>query len=252
MTKHMKTITIVCIFSILISSIISAQSVIVNEMSQGNGGYKEWVELLVVDNNVDMRNWELGENDDGVWNSIVTFSNASQWQSVRSGTLIVVFNQDAVDDVITASGSDDTDFSDFNVTIAANNTTFFLDPWTGLGEFGNSDSDDCAAIRDDADVMVHDMAVTHGVPTVAAPTVNKTKFYASDNVASVINNANWIVDNALNAIPGQPNGGANTVWINFLRRVPTVAVSIWSVVIALGLIFAFTVWKIHVRTKSEI
>ncbi len=236
-----------------------SQSVIVNEMSQGNGGKKEWVELLVVDNNVDMRGWELGDNDDGVWNSIVTFSNAPQWQAVKSGTLIVIFNQAEVDDVITASGSDDTNFLDFNVTIAADNITFFLDPWTGIGEFLNDDDDDCAAIRDASDVMVHDMAVTHAatdIATVPSPNAFQTKYFNAGSVAATVSDANWTIDAANNATPGQPNGGINTIWIIGLRNVAIAAVplALWPIFLSIGFIVLFGLTKryyFNIIKKSE-
>ena len=53
----MKTIGI--FLACLVLSTVSAQSVIVNEMSQGSSGNKEWVELLVVTDGTDMRGWEI-------------------------------------------------------------------------------------------------------------------------------------------------------------------------------------------------
>ncbi|MDP6583881.1 MAG: hypothetical protein QF535_04435, partial [Anaerolineales bacterium] len=69
------TIHLVC----LVITTSSAQSVIVNEMSQGSSSAKEWAELLVITDNTDIRGWELGDNDDGTWHSLVTFTNHSDW-----------------------------------------------------------------------------------------------------------------------------------------------------------------------------
>ena len=78
-------VCLVCAFVVLTGARVSlAQSVVVNEFSQGSGGNKEWVELLVVNNGVDMRGWELGDNDDGTWTSILEFTTDANWSSVAT------------------------------------------------------------------------------------------------------------------------------------------------------------------------
>ena len=133
-------------FVILVSglSAVQAQDVLINEMSQGSGGAKEWVELVVRADDLDMRGWELGDNDDGSFSTIVTFSNDASWASVAQGTIIVVYNGGDVDGQVTAAGAPDTDFSDNVVLIPDNNTTFFSGNWSNGGEFDCHGLGECA------------------------------------------------------------------------------------------------------------
>lgn len=188
------------------------QSVIVNEMSQGSAGAEEWVELLVVDDGVNMQGWELGDTDDGAWNSIVEFTTASEWASVAAGTLIVIYNGGDVDGTIPGA---DTDFSDNVVIIPHDNTTFFTDtgPWPGTGAFGNSDGDDTAAIRDASDTIIHDMAGAHPTANVPAPGSATAKYFLEDSVAEVGDDVNWSSGASTTGTPGAGNGGNNTTWI---------------------------------------
>jgi hypothetical protein len=62
--------------------------VIINEWSQGHGGNKEWVELLVVNGPIDLRGWDLGDSSPGD----LTFSQDIFWQALPSGSLIVIYN----------------------------------------------------------------------------------------------------------------------------------------------------------------
>lgn len=141
------------------------QDAIINEMSQGSDGNKEWVEILVITNNLDMRGFQLGDLDDGTWHAGPTFSSDAAWSSVASGTLIVVYNGADVDGTI---GFEDTNFGDHSVKIAHNNATYFTGSW---GSYGNTDGDDCAALRDASDNVIHDMAAAHPTATITAPSV---------------------------------------------------------------------------------
>ena len=211
-------VCLVCAFVVLTGARVSlAQSVVVNEFSQGSGGNKEWVELLVVNNGVDMRGWELGDNDDGTWTSILEFTTDANWSSVAAGTLIVIYNGGDIDGTIAGA---DTDFSDKIVLIPHDNTTFFTDAtggWSGSGAFGNTDSDDVPAIRDAADSIVHDMAVTHPAATVTGPGSAQVKYFIEDSVAEIGDNGNWTAGASTTATPGAGNGGNNTTWVTTLN-----------------------------------
>lgn len=201
---------------LLITTVGFAQSVIVNEMSQGSDGNKEWVELLVVDDNVDMRGWELGDNDDGTWHSIAEFTTNSDWSSVSKGTIIVLYNDGDVDGMITSAGGEDTDFADKVVLIPISNTTYLSDTggWPGSGVFGNSDRDDCAAIRDGSDVMIHDMAGAHPSADVPSPASGSVKYYTSNSAGGTASDGNWTEAASTSGTPGEGNGGDNTTWID--------------------------------------
>ena len=191
------------------------QSVIINEISQGSDGGKEWVELLIVSEGTDIRGWELGDNDDGNWHSIATFTDHSDWSSLIAGTVIVLYNSGDIDQNIIEAGGEDTDFADKSVIIPINNTTYVSDtgPWglTG-GAFANSDGDDCPALRNATGELIHDMAVTHSTATVSSPGSGKVKYYTGNTVAGVTDDSNWVEATSSVGTPGETNGGDNSNW----------------------------------------
>jgi hypothetical protein len=196
---------------------IWSQSVIINEMSQGSDGGKEWVELLIVDEGVDLRGWELGDFDDGVWHSIAEFTTNSELSNIASGTIIVIYNSGDVDGTIVAVGGEDTTFSDKSVLLGVNNSSFLSDtgPWGGTaGAFANSDGDDAAAIRNASDQIIHDMAVTHPTATVSSPGSAKAKYYTGNTVGGIVNDLNWTEASSSSGTPGEANGGDNSSWVD--------------------------------------
>lgn len=195
----------------------SAQSVIINEISQGSDGGKEWVELLIIDEGVDLRAWELGDNDDGTWHSIAEFSSHSSLNNIASGTIIVIFNSGDTDGTIIAAGGEDTTFNDKSLILGIDNSSFLTDtgPWGGsAGAFANSDGDDGPAIRNASDEIIHDMAVTHPSATISSPAVGKVKYYTGNTVGGVIDDSKWLVANSGSGTPGVANGGDNSDWVD--------------------------------------
>ncbi|MCF8410704.1 MAG: gliding motility-associated C-terminal domain-containing protein [Crocinitomicaceae bacterium] len=88
-----------------------SQSLILNEVSQGPSGSKEYIELLVIPGTspynctnycLDLRNWVLDDNNGyfsggatsgvGIANGAVRFKNDPFWQCIPIGTLIVIYN----------------------------------------------------------------------------------------------------------------------------------------------------------------
>ena len=88
-----------------------SQSIVLNEVSQGPSGNKEYVELLVIPGTssyncsnycLDLRNWILDDNNGyfsggptsgvGIANGAVRFKNDPFWQCIPIGTLIVIYN----------------------------------------------------------------------------------------------------------------------------------------------------------------
>jgi hypothetical protein len=211
--------------------------VIVNEFSQGSSGSKEWIELLVVTDNMDLRGWDLGDNDDGSWHSGPTFSSSADWNNVSQGTIIVVYNNADIDGTI---GSEDTDFSDKSVKVAANNSTYFSGSW---GSFGNTDGDDLPAIRDADDTIVHDMAITHNTSTIDGPGSGEVTYYTSNTKSGVESNSNWTTATSTSGTPGSGNGGDNSNWVD--NSLPVV-LSSWKATSAKCVV------KLHWITDSEI
>jgi len=95
----------------LISQFASGQNLIINEVSQGPTGSKEYVELLTIPTNttqncvtcMDLRGWIIDDNNGyfsngvlngtGVAGGAVRFSNNTFWSCIPFGTIIVIYNQ---------------------------------------------------------------------------------------------------------------------------------------------------------------
>ncbi len=187
-------------------------SIVINEMSQGTGGTQEWVELLVVEDNLDLRGYELGDNDDGNFQLFVTFSQDASWAAVEAGTLIVIYNASQPDDVIIP----DSNFSDLAVTIASDDTTYFSGTWQA---YSNSDDDDAPAIRNATGIIIHDMAVTHTSATIDTPDSGESKSYIAEDAlpSSLSDTNNWITLSAEEGTPGMGNSADNFNFISTLR-----------------------------------
>ena len=100
-------------FGIVIPTRLFSQSLIINEVSQGPTGSKEYVELLVIPgvnynpciagtNCLDLKNWIIDDNNgyfsngpsvgEGVAGGCIRFANNSFWNCIPVGTLIVIYN----------------------------------------------------------------------------------------------------------------------------------------------------------------
>ena len=182
--------------------------VIINEWSQGHGGSKEWVELLVVNGPVDLRGWDLGDNPPGD----LTFANDVLWQAVPTGSLIVIYNGAAPDDILPA---DDADFSDCLVVIPHNNTQFFAGSWP---LFSNSTTSDNPHLRDENGAAIHDFSTAPG--SSLHPGSQENAQYNGETAVGVSVGANWSNNSASSATPGTGNGGVNSTWITQLCQSP--------------------------------
>jgi len=125
----MKNFAIISIFFVLlpISSLFS-QQLILNEVSQGPSGSKEFVEFLVIPgtgsyqcNNycIDLRSWIIDDNNGyfsggptsgvGIANGAVRFKNDPFWQCIPIGTIILIYNDLDVNTSIPANDFSTTD-----------------------------------------------------------------------------------------------------------------------------------------------
>ena len=181
---------------------IAPFDVIINEWSQGNGGSKEWVELLVVNGPLDMRGWEL---DDTNSSGSLLFSNDPAWGSVPRGTLLVIYNAADPDTVLPP---DDTDLGDCTAVIPHNHPTLFSGSWPALA---NTTSSDNPLILDAGSVTIHDFSVDPGA--ALHPGSNENAQYWQDTAVGVSNPNYWSNEAASAATPGLGNTLINTNWI---------------------------------------
>lgn len=110
-------------------------SIVVNKYDHSN----DVVELLVVDNNLDMRSMVIkdfsssNDNDNG---GKSTFASTALWSSVPSGTLIILRPDNSAADVTHADGN-------YTIDVGALNTTYF----SGSPSAMNPSSDDMIMIK---------------------------------------------------------------------------------------------------------
>ncbi len=180
--------------------------VIINEWSQGNGGNKEWVELLVVNGPVDLRGWDLGDSSPGD----LSFSNDDAWNGLPAGTVIVIYNATDPDTILPPN---DFDSSDFTLVLPHNDAALFTGG--GFPAFANGTSTDNPVVRDSSDAVVHDYNTEPG--SGVHPESNENSAYLSNSADGVALDTNWSIGSAATATPGVGNDSVNSAWINLLR-----------------------------------
>ncbi len=114
-------------FMASLATLFNAQvfgQLIINELSQGATGAKEYVELLVTgnpvcggSNTVDLRGWIIDDNNSwhatgsgtGIAGGHVKFDSIPQWANVKIGTLILIYNDADMSSAVSALPVDTTD-----------------------------------------------------------------------------------------------------------------------------------------------
>ncbi len=212
-------------------------TVVINEFGQGRAGNGEWVELLVVGtgpcSTVDLRGFRLVDREGYFGRSFptrVVFRNVSAWAAVPAGTIIVVYNgNENQDNFPPGFPFNDTDFTDFRVSIPHTNTDFFENvAWGGFGNGGDYvvlvnaggtlvDGLSYGSLGTDPQLSVHLSAV--GANTAAWFTSNTT-----DHINST---TYWATGSESGgaSTPGAGNTPANAAWIASLRPQPAIAVA---------------------------
>ncbi|HJR09312.1 MAG TPA: DNA/RNA non-specific endonuclease [Pyrinomonadaceae bacterium] len=213
----------------------SAQTVVVNKyfntgVSPSTG---DVVELLVIQNNLDMRGMILKDfsssmdNDGG---GKYQFSNAALWASVPAGTLIVLRNNNTAADTTVGGG-------DFNLDVGLANTTYFSAVGTGTFDIAGTDMVMIkAAGSGDTGVTgsIHVLAGgTAGVQFNAAPTPKlrassgsgTNQFVFANNSTQTLAdfNGTGATGAATGLTFGAGNNANNTAYINSLRTVTPVS-----------------------------
>jgi gliding motility-associated-like protein len=117
------------LISVFSLSISQAQSLRINEVSQGASGSKEYVELVVTGPTLtncssipvclDLRGWILDDNNGYFSNGVLTgvglaagairFSNDTFWQCINPGTIILIYNDNDVNPGVPANDLINTD-----------------------------------------------------------------------------------------------------------------------------------------------
>ena len=129
------------LFFLLFSFTCFSQGVIINEVSNGTSGTKEFVELLVVGSNssltglVDLTHWVIDDNNGDFEGSIGTgvaaghYRFTSLFPSVPTGSLIVIYNTSDIN--LNMLPDDPTDINNDNIYIIPINS-IYLERCTSL------------------------------------------------------------------------------------------------------------------------
>jgi phosphatidylserine/phosphatidylglycerophosphate/cardiolipin synthase-like enzyme len=206
----------VCLLTCLCATFLRAQGIIINELYNSSGS-DEWLELLVVTDSVDLRGWDLRDfSSGGSPQTPLTFSNASLWQNLRKGTLIVVGRPETV-------FPEDTDPGDYLLAIRANNALYISG-----NAFTFAGASDAVEIRSPGGV--HQIGVSWGAANASSfssPKVHFSGSVTSGNtvafnggaIALTTDPANWAF-NTSTATQGAGNSPTNAAWITSLRANP--------------------------------
>ncbi|NUN70173.1 MAG: endonuclease [Bacteroidetes bacterium] len=155
-------------------------SVVVNEYMNGAAQSTEWVELLVQQDDLDMRGMLLRDySTSGSTQSGLTFGNHALWSSVPRGAFIVVLGN-------TNPQTEDLSFTGDNVVIVSGtNPNYFSGSTFNIGG-----SNDAVEILTSGSTHIH--SLSHGskpgnIGTLGAPTANSSSAPASGSVVRFIN-----------------------------------------------------------------
>lgn len=169
-------ITIILVF--LFSKTSYGQSVVVNGYFNAADPRDEWTELVIIDDNLDLRGWTLRDNNGSQtsWQTPITFNNIPFWNNMRAGTIIIIWHR--VINSSAATNPEDTNKDDGYIQVNAQNSTYF----TG-GAFGTSPtwagntlniagSGEIIQIRNSSDTHIHALGhlTTPGTDWNALPT----------------------------------------------------------------------------------
>lgn len=123
--------SIVCLVTIFCCYRAQAQAVLVSEYYNASDPSAEWNEIIVVQDNLDMRGWFVTDNNTNqtTRQGGVRFKNIDFWKNVRAGTIIGIWHRtypsNSLSDV-------DTTIADGRVMIARQDAKFFdIVEWTG-------------------------------------------------------------------------------------------------------------------------
>jgi gliding motility-associated-like protein len=144
-----------------ISEMAFGQAMVVSSYFNAGDPRNEWSELLVVQDNLDLRNWSYGDNNStqSSWQTRINFNNIDFWRYMRAGTIVVIWHRP-----VNSTGNpypEDTDPSDGYLQLSANNSTYFnggdfgTAPTWGGNSLNIANDGDLLQIRNASNTHVH-------------------------------------------------------------------------------------------------
>jgi phosphatidylserine/phosphatidylglycerophosphate/cardiolipin synthase-like enzyme len=199
---------------ILSGTTLHAQGVIINELFNSSGG-DEWIELLVVQDSLDMRSWDVRDfSSGGTAQAPLDLTTHATWQNLRAGTIIVIARPE------NTGLQEDLDPSDYLLVIKSNNAAFFSG-----NVFSIAGGSDAVQVRTSSDQ--HVFGVSWGAANSGSLPMPKVHFSGSsssgtsisfneDSLPELTSTASWTLNNSTPTL-GSGNTPTNIAWINTFR-----------------------------------
>src|ERR1043166_9060009 len=226
LAKSLKGFLLAAILSVVACASVNAQSVVVNKYFN-SGTTADIVELLVIQNNLDMRGMIVKDFSSNMVNDgggKYQFSNDGLWSSLPAGTLIVLRNNNTAADVTVGAG-------DFSIDVGMLNATYFsnlggtFDIATTEMVMIKASGSGAAGTTGSIHALAGGVAGTQftGAPTpklIATGTSGANQFVFANNSTSSINDFNGTdaTGAATGLTFGSGNNATNTTYINSLRN----------------------------------
>ena len=198
--------------ALLFVTYLHPQSIIINEIYNSSAS-DEWIELLVLQDSLDLRNWDVRDfSSSGAAQQPLSFTSNSLWSSLRKGTVIVVARSEN-------AFTEDFDPSDYLIVVKSNNALYL----SGT-VFSVAGSSEALQIRNSSDVHVFGVSWgTANSGSLPSPKVhfsgtsssNSSVFFNEDDVSELTNTANWTLTGPSSI--GIGNTPTNNNWILSLR-----------------------------------
>lgn len=222
---------------------------IITEWSQGEStNNNEWVEILVLRNNLDLRGWELRDVNSTSPDYLLKFKDIPMWEAIPKGTYIILYNPAPIE--WGGLPSDDLSGGDCNFQIMIpreDYDSYFLsfvgsDPgdwsWNSGRAISNSTNSDNPRLFNSEGELVHDWDQNNDASFISIrPGSGKAVYYTGTDADGVSSASNWTQvdydDAALSA--GEANTVTQDTWVDEIRpfmdcSYRTVQTNDWDVV----------------------
>mgnify|MGYP005844560641 FL=1 len=210
----MKTIKLFLIVFLFVPFVFG-QAIVINELYNSVAN-DEWLELLVVQDSLDLRNWDIRDfSSSGSPQQPLVFSNHSLWNNLKKGTLIIVARPEN-------PFGEDLDPGDYLLIIKSSNAIYFSgNPFLIAG------GSEAVQIRNSTQTHVFGVswgsANQNSLPQPKAhlsgsSSSNTSVYFKEDSLPEIIVASNW----SMNGTPtmGAGNTANNVNWILSLRAKP--------------------------------
>jgi len=147
----------------------------------------EWIELLVIEDNVSIVNYYLRDNSgDGLWMGGVRFKDVPLWRNLRKGTCILIYTRN------TSGITNDIDAEDGFIRLSAENENYFKKVLENAADWSSAlnfnQTTECIQLLDNIDNHHHALAqsATNMVLTAIAVIPYPKVVHQNDNAAAAV------------------------------------------------------------------